>query len=304
MADDALLWWSALNEEVQGSWKLLRHALLSKYRSMFYGGSGEEAEKFICTVRDKAIDEGKGKDNEWIVTYATSCLAGEALRWFAYLDSDTKNNWEKLQQALLTQYPRGGTAGLTLNLVPGSQAAASFAPAPKATRRGRIKISSSRSTITHYLSKCLDSSNRVSSTTFIASALELELSISSDGLQTLSIPGSQIPGYDLLGIKWSYDDISKPNNSLSFCVVDSRTNSSSISSHSGDLLTFAWKVSADNRRSDGILTVSAMAGKEKLHPRWQISFNAVWFSEERYYAAFAAVSTVVVTGTIPKKAVL
>ncbi|KIO17460.1 hypothetical protein M407DRAFT_32867 [Tulasnella calospora MUT 4182] len=261
MADDALVWWNKLPEEIQGSWKLLSRAMLLKYRPMFYGGGGEEAEKFICAVREIAIDEGKGKDNEWIVTYAESCFAGEGLRWYTYLDSDTKNSWEKLQQALLTQYPRGGTAGLALNLVPSAPAAASFAPAPKATRRGRIMISSSSNSTTHYLSKRLGSDNRVCPTSSIADALELEWSIAPDGLETLSIPGSQITGYDLLGIKWRYDDMSMRNHSLSLCVVDSRTNSSSVSSHFGDLLTIAWKISADNRRSDGILTVSAMAGK-------------------------------------------
>ncbi|KIO16408.1 hypothetical protein M407DRAFT_33945, partial [Tulasnella calospora MUT 4182] len=174
-----------------------------------------DAEKFICAVRDKAIDEGKDEDNKWIVKYASSCLAGEAVRWFVYLDSNTKNNWEKLQQALLTQYPRGGTAaGLALNLVPSAPAAASFAPAPKVTRRGRIKISNSSSFATHYVSKNLASGNRVGSTSSIADALELEWSISSDGLQTLSIPGSQIPGYDLLGIKWKYGDTSQKDRSV------------------------------------------------------------------------------------------
>ncbi|KAG8920268.1 hypothetical protein FRC01_000848 [Tulasnella sp. 417] len=111
MANEALRWWGALDEEVQGSWKLLRRAMLSKYRPMFYGGSGEEVEKFIRAVCDKAIDEGKQKDDEWIVAYASSCLAGEALRWYAHLDSDAQENWKKLQQALLIQYPRGATAG-------------------------------------------------------------------------------------------------------------------------------------------------------------------------------------------------
>ncbi|KAG9042178.1 hypothetical protein FS837_011187 [Tulasnella sp. UAMH 9824] len=114
MTDDALVWWNTLDEETQGSWKLLSQAMLSEYRPMFYGGSGEEAEKFIRAILDKAIGEGKGKDNEWIVTYAESCFAGEALRWYTYLDSDTQGNWKKLQQALLIQYPRGGlTSGAT-----------------------------------------------------------------------------------------------------------------------------------------------------------------------------------------------
>ncbi|KAG9044081.1 hypothetical protein FS837_008818 [Tulasnella sp. UAMH 9824] len=53
MADDALVWWSALDEEVQGSWKLLRQAMLSEYGSMFCGGSGEEAENFVRAVSRK-----------------------------------------------------------------------------------------------------------------------------------------------------------------------------------------------------------------------------------------------------------
>lgn len=73
------------------------------------------------------------------------------------------------------------------SLVPSPPAAVSVAPAPK-PRRGRIKISSSRSSTTHYVSKSLPYNNRVSSTSSIAGALEFEWSISSDGLQTLSIP--------------------------------------------------------------------------------------------------------------------
>ncbi|KIO19069.1 hypothetical protein M407DRAFT_31282 [Tulasnella calospora MUT 4182] len=211
MADDALVWWNKLGEEVQGSWKLLSQAMLSEYRPMFYGGSGEEAEKFILAVLEKAIEEGKGKDNEWIVTYIEPCFAGEALRWYTCLDSDTQENWKKLRQALLIQYPRGGIGGPAVNLVPSAPTAASFVPAPKATLRGRIKISNSSSSTIHYLSKSLPSGKRVVSTSSIADALELEWSISSDGLQTLSIPGSQIPGYNLLGVKWRLDDTSQQN---------------------------------------------------------------------------------------------
>lgn len=109
LVKDAMRWWSTLDEEVQGSWKLLRRAMLLKYWPMFHGGSGEEAEKFLGAVRDKAIDEGKQKDYEWILKYAESCFSGEALRWYTHLDSQTKNHWEKLQQAVLIQYPRGGS---------------------------------------------------------------------------------------------------------------------------------------------------------------------------------------------------
>ncbi|KAG8913044.1 hypothetical protein FRC01_004767 [Tulasnella sp. 417] len=163
--------------------------MLLKYRPMFHGGSGGDAEKFIRVVCDKAIDERKQEDNKWIVTYASSCLAGEALRWFVYLDPDTQENWRKLQQALLHQYPRGGSAGPALDLVPAGPPAA---PAPKPARRGRIRVSNSNSSTQQYLSKRLPPNNRVSITTSLVDALEVEWSTGSDGLQTLSIPGGMI----------------------------------------------------------------------------------------------------------------
>ncbi|KIO16666.1 hypothetical protein M407DRAFT_33678 [Tulasnella calospora MUT 4182] len=214
MADDALAWWSALDEEVQGSWKLLREAMLTTYRPMFYGGSGEEAEKFIRGVRDKAINEGKREDNKWVVAYAESCLAGEALRWYTYLDSDTQDNWKKLQQALLIQYPRGDTVAPALNLVPTPAAAAPLVPAPKTTFRGRIRISSSICSTPHYVAKGLERNGRISSTSVLKDALEFEWNKGFDAPQTLSIPRSQIPGYDLLGVKWLYENPLKLNKSV------------------------------------------------------------------------------------------
>lgn len=288
MADDALVWWSELDEEVQGSWKLLKKAMISQYGSIFCGGSGEEAEKFVRAVRDKAVDEGKQKDNEWIVTYASSCLAGEALRWYTYLGSDTQENWKKLQQALLTQHPRDGIGGPALSFVPTPPAASSLAPAPKVTRRGRMRISNSSGSAPQYLSKVLPSNNRVASTSSVADALELEWSTSSDGVQTLSIPRSQIPGYDLLGLKWSSNDPSQQKNYLGFCVVDSLTNSTSISSFSGRLFTDTWKISAKDGRSDGSLNVSVVAGTDTVYPGWIKSSNLVWFSDQNTWPGHRA----------------
>ncbi|KAG8908679.1 hypothetical protein FRC01_007306, partial [Tulasnella sp. 417] len=202
MTNDALRWWGALDEEVQGSWKLVRRAMLSKYRPMFQGASGEEAEKFIREVCDKAMDEGKQEDNKWIVTYASSCLAGEALRWYTYLDSETKHDREELQHALLTQYSRGGSYVPALHLIPTPAAATPAAATPAVTvpfdltgnsnvtqRRGRMRVSNSNCTIPNYLSKRLLSDNRIRSTPYLEDALELEWSTSLEGLPTLSIPG-------------------------------------------------------------------------------------------------------------------
>lgn len=75
------------------------------------------------------------------------------------------------------------------SLVPTPPAAASLAPASQVTRRGRIRISNTSDSTTHYLSKSLRSGNRIGSTSSIKDALELEWSTVSDGLQTLSISG-------------------------------------------------------------------------------------------------------------------
>lgn len=121
-----------------------------------------------------------------------------------------------------------------LSFVPTPPAASSLAPAPKVTRRGRMRISNSSGSAPQYLSKVLPSNNRVASTSSVADALELEWSTSSDGVQTLSIPRvscdrlsfssdphydfqSQIPGYDLLGLKWSSNDPSQQKKSVTFC---------------------------------------------------------------------------------------
>ncbi|KAG8944671.1 hypothetical protein FRC04_001635 [Tulasnella sp. 424] len=44
-AYDALRWWNGLDEKVQGSWKLLRSAMLSSYPSMTREATGENVAK-------------------------------------------------------------------------------------------------------------------------------------------------------------------------------------------------------------------------------------------------------------------
>ncbi|KIO26909.1 hypothetical protein M407DRAFT_23848 [Tulasnella calospora MUT 4182] len=252
----ALRWWSGLNQEVQGSWNLLRRAMFSRYRPLFHGGSGEEAENFIRAVWDKAIDEEKQEDNKWMAMYALSCLAGEGLRWYASLDSDTQENWKKLQQAVLVQYPRDTPDGALPNTIP-SPAAAS---APNVTRRGRIRLSNSSSTTPHYISKKYSSNEkRISSTSSLADALEFEWNPGSGNQHMLSIPNSQFPGYDVLGLRWCAKipkgerDLS---NFLSLCAVDSQTKSTAFSSVSGDVVIDAWKVSRQG--TSGALAVSVL----------------------------------------------
>ncbi|KAG8894843.1 hypothetical protein FRB99_000952, partial [Tulasnella sp. 403] len=64
-----------------------------------------ECEEFIEAVRRFAFDQGKQHDNQWIVDLVHKSLAGDALRWHAMLPQEIQNDWYRLQQALLTQFP-------------------------------------------------------------------------------------------------------------------------------------------------------------------------------------------------------
>ncbi|KIO27398.1 hypothetical protein M407DRAFT_23332 [Tulasnella calospora MUT 4182] len=57
-----------------------------EYQPLFRGTSGEEAEKFVKMVYRRARDAGKQGDNRWIMEFVPTCLAGDALRWYASLD--------------------------------------------------------------------------------------------------------------------------------------------------------------------------------------------------------------------------
>ncbi|KAG8894769.1 hypothetical protein FRB99_001004, partial [Tulasnella sp. 403] len=64
-----------------------------------------ECEDFIEAVRQLAFAQGKQRDNEWIIDLVHKSLAGDALRWHAMLPQEIQNDWYRLQQALLTQFP-------------------------------------------------------------------------------------------------------------------------------------------------------------------------------------------------------
>ncbi|KAG8964087.1 hypothetical protein FRC00_003882 [Tulasnella sp. 408] len=104
MAGDALIWWSSLDEETQASWKLLRKAMLSRYRLHFTGKSTTEAEDFVHWIRQRALDVGKLDDPTWPAKLASGCFIGSALRWYAALDPGIQEDWKSLQQAIFLQY--------------------------------------------------------------------------------------------------------------------------------------------------------------------------------------------------------
>ncbi|KAG8923480.1 hypothetical protein FRC01_012709, partial [Tulasnella sp. 417] len=48
---------------------------------------------------------GKLRDNGWIVDEVSVAFAGDALRWYIELDDETRNDWLRLQRAILQKYP-------------------------------------------------------------------------------------------------------------------------------------------------------------------------------------------------------
>ncbi|KAG9038024.1 hypothetical protein FS837_001325 [Tulasnella sp. UAMH 9824] len=72
---------------------------------VFEGIDGAEAETFIRSVQRTSRAQGRTRDNEWITDLVSTCMAGEALRWYVELDEDTQNDWKLLRKAILRQYP-------------------------------------------------------------------------------------------------------------------------------------------------------------------------------------------------------
>ncbi|KIO30393.1 hypothetical protein M407DRAFT_20465 [Tulasnella calospora MUT 4182] len=213
LAEDALRWWSGLDEETQGSWKLLRQAMFLKYQPLFYGHSGEEAEQFIFSVRQRIRDAGKQKDSDWIITFVSDCFIGNALRWHVSLDSSIQQDWNLLQTAILAQYPRDGQPSPVLLKMPVPAPAA--APAPKTKSRGRIRLSKMIDSKFSYLSRDLCDCG-FEATSSIADALEVEYNPSASGPQTLLVPGGQKLEFDAIGALWSSQDPARATKFVSF----------------------------------------------------------------------------------------
>ncbi|KAG8926252.1 hypothetical protein FRC00_003068 [Tulasnella sp. 408] len=72
---------------------------------VFYGRDGIEAEEFIRSVLKAAKAAGRLRDDRWILDEVYVAFAGDALRWYIELDAETRNDWLRLQRAVMQQYP-------------------------------------------------------------------------------------------------------------------------------------------------------------------------------------------------------
>ncbi|KIO19063.1 hypothetical protein M407DRAFT_31276 [Tulasnella calospora MUT 4182] len=212
MAGDALLWWSALDQGTQRSWRSLQQAMLLRYRLHFAGKNGAEAEHFVHWVRQRALDVGKLDDPHWAAALASGCFVGSALRWYTSLDPGIRGDWDSLQQAIFVEYGQN-FQGVSWSLTVPTPAAAATAPIlPRRRARGRIQVKRQDDSRVYYLSKVLNTEpdylGRVMVTQHVVEALEVEYeSIPPfDDPRTLFIPDNQIPGCDALGMKWKMTD--------------------------------------------------------------------------------------------------
>lgn len=254
LAGDAVIWWSALDEETQRSWRLLRQAMISRYRPIFYGGSSTEAEHFVFQIHQRALNLGKLRDPSWIAAFVSGCFAGSALRWYSLLEPGVRSDWELLRRALFVEYSENiegasPTSPNNLNTIPTPASALAGPDVTKSRRRGRIRVQREKDTESYYLSKACDQHSiqpgRLGATVSLSEALEVEyesLGVG-DGGQILTIPDNQIPGCDVLGMKWYHHDMAKTDNCLALCGVDSRSGLGSPSqAFVGPLLKAPWKL--------------------------------------------------------------
>lgn len=70
----------------------------------FDGRHGEDVTDFLRDVKRIALAEGQLHNDQWLIDYAETCLAGPALKWFLDLDDDVLASWRGLQKALIERF--------------------------------------------------------------------------------------------------------------------------------------------------------------------------------------------------------
>ncbi|KIO32729.1 hypothetical protein M407DRAFT_18487 [Tulasnella calospora MUT 4182] len=71
----------------------------------FQGTSWEECQEFILAIRARASWEGKQRDSAWMADFAANYFSHHALPWHSRLPEDVRQDWSKLEIALLDRWP-------------------------------------------------------------------------------------------------------------------------------------------------------------------------------------------------------
>ncbi|KAG8852810.1 GTP-binding protein [Tulasnella sp. 330] len=96
----------------------------------FDGKEGEEVTDFLRNVKRVALAEGQLRNDQWLIDYTETCLAGPALKWFLGLENeDILGSWKGLQRALLRRFDSAQMVPSAPLPVPAPAASAASAPA-------------------------------------------------------------------------------------------------------------------------------------------------------------------------------
>ncbi|KAG8959758.1 hypothetical protein FRC00_001279 [Tulasnella sp. 408] len=74
----------------------------------FKGTNWEECHDFIAAIRARALWEGKQRDSAWKADFAAPLFWGKALWWHNKLPEDVREDWSRLETALLDRWPPQG----------------------------------------------------------------------------------------------------------------------------------------------------------------------------------------------------
>ncbi|KIO24043.1 hypothetical protein M407DRAFT_26573 [Tulasnella calospora MUT 4182] len=117
----------------------------------FKGAGWEECDEFISAIRARALWEGKQRDAAWKADFAAPLFSRKALAWHSRLPEDVREDWSKLEIALLEQWaPEDDDE---LQIMPTPAAASSLDRNDKAQTplQGVLKVVLDRSTTEYYL---------------------------------------------------------------------------------------------------------------------------------------------------------
>lgn len=72
---------------------------------LFKGNDWEDCDSFIRAIRARALWEGKQRDSAWMADFAAPQFSQKALLWHCRLPDDVRQDWSKLEIALLARWP-------------------------------------------------------------------------------------------------------------------------------------------------------------------------------------------------------
>lgn len=118
----------------------------------FKGTDWEECDDFVAAVRARALWEGKQRDPAWIADFAAPLFSRTALSWHCRLPQDVRQDWFKLEIALIDRWPPPDDGGEP-QIRPTPAAAPSLNHNDRSDRQlcGRLKLVLDQSSTTYYV---------------------------------------------------------------------------------------------------------------------------------------------------------